>query len=79
MSEQNQTRLTPLQEAVNVAQSHYLAFVTDYAKFADKGTASAVARARKSLAELARQAKVVRKQLQLSKVAVVAAKKAAKA
>jgi len=53
-------------------------FVGDAIKFRTKGTASAVARARKSASALAKLLKVVRKDLQDAKTALVEAKKAAK-
>jgi hypothetical protein len=53
-------------------------FVADAIKFRTKGTASAVARARKSASALAKLLKVVRKELQEAKTALVEAKKAAK-
>lgn len=53
-------------------------FVSDAIKFRTKGTASAVARARKSASALAKLLKVVRKELQEAKTALAEAKEAAK-
>ena len=86
MSEENTTQdgattvaQTPLEAAVTQATALYAAFVEDAAKFVEKGTASAAARARKALSALSKHSKVVRKELQLAKVAKVAEKRAAKA
>jgi replicative DNA helicase len=82
MSEENQTpevTKTPLEQAVERATELQAAFIVDYQKFLEKGTASAAARARKALSESSKQNKTVRKELQLAKIAKVAEKRAAKA
>jgi hypothetical protein len=82
MSEETQTpevTKTPLEVAVAQAAGLFAEFAADTEKFLEKGTASAAARARKALSALSKHNKIVRKELQLAKVAKVAEKRAAKA
>lgn len=65
--------------ANSVVAELYAAYTADYAKFTDKGTAQAAARARKALSALGKAVKPARKELQLAKVEAVAKKRAAKA
>ena len=85
MSEETQTteevqatspEITPSVDAFKVL---FETFYKDITKFYAKKTASAGARARKSLSALAKQAKVVRKEIQDQKRSNSAARKAAKA
>jgi len=71
--------LTALEFALSTKDELQAKLEANIAKFRAKGTASAVARARKAASALAKHLKVVRKELQLDKVRVVAEKRAAKA
>lgn len=63
-------------ENVDKAKALFESAYTDANKFYSKGTASAAARARKKLSELAKLAKTVRKELQSAKKVKVAERKA---
>ncbi len=79
MSDETQTPTVTVTENVDKAVDLFKAFYVDATKFYSKGTALAAARARKDLSQLAKLAKVLRKELQVAKKAKVAARKAAKA
>tara|TARA_R110000868_G_C10693992_1_gene748605 strand:+ start:561 stop:794 length:234 start_codon:yes stop_codon:yes gene_type:complete len=75
MEENTQTVIT---ENVDKAKALFDCAYANATKFYTKGTASAAARARKSLSELAKLAKVVRKDLQDAKKTKIADRKASK-
>jgi hypothetical protein len=70
-----ETQLENLTQNEQQAIELFKTFVEDVAKFRSKGTASAVVRARKSASDLTKLLKVVRKELQLAKVAKVEEKR----
>lgn len=57
----------------------FKSYLTNLAKFRNKGVASAAARARKFASEVTHQLKTIRKSIQLDKVKKVAEKRAEKA
>ena len=73
------TTVTPLQEAAAKYEAFYITYATNLNKFLTKGTASAIARARKAVSAASKHTKVLRKELQKARKEKTAEKRAAKA